>query len=171
MTSEEASSGSAPPDVVLTREPEVGAMGVGHLLVVPLSFVAMLITVGALVPDEYTEIGFAVGGIAMTALVFTGVGVVLARAQKQREALIRSFTPGTARVLEVRETGVRIRQRPQLEVRLEVDLPDRDPYVAIHLGTGVRFASLVEGEVLSVACDPNDRELMFIDDGTGSASL
>lgn len=162
MTGEDDSSGRAPPEPVLTYEPELPPMGIGSLVAVPLLFMAMLISVGTLVPDDYEEVGYAVGGIVMSVLVLTGVGVMLSRAQKKKDALMRRFTDGTARVLHVRDTGVRIRQHPQFEVKLEVQLPEREPYVALCLGTKRWLACLVEGEEIGVACNPDNPEEMFV---------
>lgn len=154
-----------PREPLLTQAPELPEAVLGPILAVPLLFMIMLIAVGALVPDDHREVGYAVGGIAMTALALTVVGITVARRQKRREALVQSFTQGTARVLSVRETGVRIQRRPQVEVKLEVELPGEAPYTAVHFATGSRKASMVEGQELSVACDPEDHRNMFVDWG------
>lgn len=114
----------------------------------------------------------AILGPVIMALVFIPLGVGLfifgkkMRAAAARAARIRAHgTAGTAQVLAVDGTGLRVNGVPQARVRLRVQLPDKAPYEAstkllLHPASA---AGLAPGASVPVRVDPRDPQALVIE--------
>ena len=107
--------------------------------------------------------GTAPGALALMAVIFVlvgllngGVGVMTMRAGRHRKRILSTGIAGSAVLREVRQTSVRINGQPLLALKLEVHLPDREPYrvkkrqVVQYLG----LAGMQPGATLAVRVNP-----------------
>ena len=151
-------------NVVLTRS----GISVGSLVAVPLigSFVAIGLAGGAAEMLDPPWDGI-VPGIVIGLLVLGTLAMVfrtIMRGPAQRSRLAQIGVSGTAKLLEITQTGTRVNNQPLIKLRLLVSLPDRPPYTAVHheIIPMVRLSQLVPGRDVPVRVDPNDLALMAV---------
>jgi hypothetical protein len=142
----------------------IGAM-VGGIIGCVVGVLVLDAIAWAVVPSEAIAIVHTVlilGSIGGSfALVFVGI----ARMNAAKQRLLATGAPGRAQVLEVRGTGVRVNGQPMVELVMQVQLPGRPPYVAIHkelMGANMRGRAMPNANV-AVRVDPADPANMAVD--------
>jgi len=103
---------------------------------------------------------FAMGGffIVFPAIVVGGIFAFSLVKQKRMQNLMETGTQGTAKVLRLEDTGVRINDNPRVNILLEMHFEGYQPYqvwkkVTIPL---INLSQVQVGETVAVIADPND---------------
>ncbi len=82
----------------------------------------------------------------------------LRKKKKKVENLKATGIKGEATILQIDDTGIRIHDNPQMNIMLEVRIPDHPPYqvrktVTVPL---VRLSQIQAGSVVAVIADPSE---------------
>lgn len=139
-------------------------------LFVPL-FVGGFVLAGAMgLADENLDESVApwvmgslvVGYIVMT---FVLIGVTMGKGAAAAKRLRREGVRGTGKILSLATTGVRVNNRPQLELTLQVSSPQREPFVIKHreVISELRIPQVQPGNVLNVLFLAQDPAMFVID--------
>jgi hypothetical protein len=121
------------------------------------------------------RIGIGPIWFAVSLVLLTVYGVItwsVRRRRRRAEHLLRVGLPGFARILEAEGTGVSVNHRPQVRLRLRVELPGRAPYetelreVLPFLG----LESVGPERRVPVVVDPENPQELIID-WSGAASV
>ncbi len=115
----------------------------------PLSMQPIVITIAA--------VGFGVLSLLL-------VTRVLFRGARVRKQLAKTGTSATGEILAIETTGTRVNHQPMYRFRMLIDIPGRDPYLALHnevMAPG-RVQQLPPGTRLRVMVDPADPRMMAI---------
>jgi len=130
--------------------------------------VAILITLGTVV---FTVLGVLVsllGGLFSAALPVVLVVLIMRHTKKQKEAqaqLLATGTPAQATILSLKESGLRVNDRPELYIELEVRPPEGQVYEV----TVSRITSVIEvprlqpGSTVAVVIAPDNPQNVLID--------
>jgi hypothetical protein len=135
------------------------------LIFIPGTLFWVLVIAGA-VTGSNLLIG---GAVALAVVTIVGVlvmrGKAAAREDAARAELWQHGTPTRARVVDLKTTGTRINQSPEVDLELEVTLPDQAPYrVTVRRYISVLSVPRVQPDcMLDVRVDPNDRTKVAID--------
>jgi hypothetical protein len=132
---------------------------------------------------------FLIGGIAFTiaipsiwigqiwivvALFLAFVYRAMSRRADRMEGLRQTGLPGTARVLEMTQTGVYINENPQVKMKLHIEATGIAPYDIEKKATVplIALGALGSGRPLTLFVNPNDHNDVFIDwSGQAAASV
>lgn len=151
-------------NVVVTR----GSLNIGLMLITIFGAIGLVLAadfiVWAVVPSEFVAIIHVVLILGSIGSSFAIIFLWIAKANAAKKRLLATGAPGRARVLAVNGTGVKINGQPMLEIRLQVTVPGRSPYVALHrevVSPGDRPRA-VNGASVGVRVDPADPTLMAI---------
>ena len=145
-------------------------IGMGSLIPAVLSIVLSILPSGILGPLEPFVASHVSGGFgAIPGLIFglgfsggslIWFGVAWASFKSGRDAawLEQHGVPAKARLVAVKETGIRINSQPMFDLQLRVELEGRPPYDAKlrQLVPFGQLAMLQPGAMLQVKVDPND---------------
>jgi hypothetical protein len=105
-------------------------------------------------------------------LAFIGIDVLRFRGELRKDRLRVSGLKGTAKVVDVRDTGVTVNNSPMVNFDLEVTLPGQAPFrthkrsVISRLSVG----ALTPGATIPVLADPNKPQSIVLDWEAGVAS-
>lgn len=107
--------------------------------------------------------------IPIAVVGFIAVSFVFARrliggGARVRKHLAKSGTDGVAQILAVETTGTRVNHQPMYRLRMLIEVPGRDPYLALHneiMAPG-RIQQLPPGTRLRVRVDLADPRMMAI---------
>jgi hypothetical protein len=127
-------------------------------------FGAGTFTVWALFRPEPRVVAILVGTWLLAVALFGGTMWQFNSHNMAQARLKREGIPGTARVIAVEGTDVLINRRPQVRMRLVLELPGRAPAEITRVEV-LPFAGygIAPGRVLHVYVDPADPENMLID--------
>jgi hypothetical protein len=117
------------------------------------------------VDDSYSGVVGAALVIGFIVMTFVVLAVALGKGAALRKRLQQTGVAGTAQIVGLRETGMRVNDQPQIEMQLMVSIPGRATYTAIHreVVSHLALARLQPGASLPVRVDPNDVAMMAID--------
>jgi hypothetical protein len=107
-----------------------------------------------------------IGQIWIAVAVLVGViYLVINRRTDRKLALRQTGLPGTARVLDMTQTGVYINENPQVKMNLQVQAQGLAPYQCEIKATVplIAIGMLGTGRPLTVFVNPNDHEDIFVD--------
>jgi hypothetical protein len=78
--------------------------------------------------------------------------------------------PATAKIMELRDTGVTVNNSPQIKLLLEVNSPMGGTYLVEtkQIISRLQTSSFQPGAVIPVIVDPNDKNMIALDYGNGS---
>ena len=99
--------------------------------------------------------------IGGTVLIFIGTFLIIFLANRSRrkkaEQLMASGKQGTAKILSLEDTGMRVNDNPRVRLVLEVTIPGYTPYQVQKTLTMplVRLAQVQVGSVVNVVADPD----------------
>lgn len=141
-----------------------------HLVFLPIAALTGLASLGCIIAAALSlagvlEEGVAGGcGVALftllpITLVFGGVGLAFRKAAKRAAYLRAHGIQGRARVLAVVHTGVTVNGRPQMQMRLQVELPGRAPYEA----SSKMLGAVPMGAQVAVRVDPRNPSDVLIE--------
>jgi DNA-directed RNA polymerase subunit RPC12/RpoP len=119
----------------------------------------------AIVPSDFigaVHTVIIIGTIGVSFLATFG-GIAKAKAAKQK--LLQEGVLGRARVMSANGTGITVNDEPMLELQLQVQLPGRAPYIAIHreIVGGPNMMRTAMGSSLAVRVHPSDPTQMAVD--------
>jgi uncharacterized Zn finger protein (UPF0148 family) len=110
---------------------------------------------------------FVMGGLVIGYIVLTFViiGITAGKTSKIKKALRTTGIRGSGQIMSLATTGVRVNNRPQLELTFQVQAPGRDPFVIKHreVMPEIRIPQVQPGNVLPVLFSPDDPTLFVID--------
>lgn len=89
-------------------------------------------------------------------LVLGGIYYFSRQSRKKAEALLATGKHGTARVLSLEDTGMRINDNPRVRMLLEVDIPGYASYQVQKTVTipMIKIAQVQVGSIVNVMADP-----------------
>lgn len=89
-------------------------------------------------------------------LVFGGIAYFSRQSRKKAEALLATGKQGTARVLSLQDTGMRINDNPRVAMALEVSIPGYPPYQVQKTITipMIKISQVQVGATVNVMADP-----------------
>lgn len=133
--------------------------------IIPGTLFWVLVISGGVTGNTYL-IGAGVVLMVVTIVVGLTLQIKAAAAQSaRRRALWDSGTPARARVVSVKATGARINHDPEVELVLEVTLPDQPPHTVTHKAYVSQIAvPRVQPDCqLDVRVDPQDKSQVVVD--------
>lgn len=143
-------------NIGLTIGLALGAVGIGLVL----DFIAW-----AVVPSEAIAVVHTIIILSSIGLTFVATFGMIARMKAAKQKLLQTGVLGRARIMAMNGTGVRINGEPLVELHMNVQLPGKGPYVAIHreiVGHGNGHRAAV-GSNVAVRVDPSDPAVMAVD--------
>lgn len=124
-------------------------------------------------PWELTDDGYpldifyyAMGAwfIGLSLVLVLGLVLFFRFAEKRQANFIEKGLKGHATILATEQTGVFINENPQVQFRLQVEIPGRPPYEVQHKQVVelIKLWAIAPGSVHAVYVDPdNDRNLLM----------
>lgn len=84
---------------------------------------------------------------------------------QEQQRLTAEGLSGEAKIISVNDTGSRVDGNPQVDLELEVSLPDREPYTVMHheVVPPMMMQIYAPGQKHPVKVDPDDQSILIFD--------
>jgi hypothetical protein len=105
----------------------------------------------------FTIVASTIGFIILSfVVVFVITRMVNGANKKKVESLMATGKQGTATVISLEDTGMRINDNPRVRVGLEINIPNYPPYQVVKTITIplIRMAQVQVGSTIAVVADP-----------------
>lgn len=138
-------------------------MNIGMIIGLLGGLIGIVVAIAAVIA---TKSYFALIIIALVVgIMGTTFWKVLFRPMMISNRLAKVGVGATAKVMEVKDTGVTVNNSPQIKLLLEVTPPNGQPYLVEtkQLISRLQTAMYQEGTILQVLIDPNDKDYISLD--------